>query len=286
MSGINSTRLRTTLRKNASMIRALISFPWAKRMLAGVEWLMFGGKAIERVLLKLLSLHYRSRFRRDWMWSREAPHFFNHRVGCFDFAFGNSGGGAYPYCRGFYVSELLRQGDKLLDIGCGDGFFTKRFFAKRCTSIDAVDIEPDAINSAHRENASANIRYHLLDAVSQRFPGDQYDVIVWDGALGHFAQETTHIMLSKITASLNKDGVFVGSESLGREVHDHLQFFETEEDLDRIFGRHFPYRAYRVVEYDTGFNPGFVRREAFWRCSSDPGRLEQAEWKPFRGMVI
>jgi 2-polyprenyl-3-methyl-5-hydroxy-6-metoxy-1,4-benzoquinol methylase len=192
----------------------------------------------------------------------------------------------YPYCRGFYVSELLRQGDKLLDIGCGDGFFTRRFFAKRCASIDAVDIEPDAIHSAHRENASTNIRYYLLDAVAKPFPGEQYDVIVWDGALGHFAQGATHVMLAKIKPALAKDGVFVGSESLGREGHEHLQFFETAEDLDRVFGRHFPFRAYRVVEYDTHFNPGFIRREVYWRCSSDPIRLEQAGWRSFSGMAV
>jgi cyclopropane fatty-acyl-phospholipid synthase-like methyltransferase len=33
----------------------------------------------------------------------------------------------------------VREGSRLLDIGCGDGFFTKRFFATRCAHIDTVD---------------------------------------------------------------------------------------------------------------------------------------------------
>ena len=240
----------------------------------------------EAILIKLLHLHYRSRFRRDWLWSKEGPHFFNHRIGCFDFMFGNASGGGYPYYRGFFVSELLRQGDRLLDIGCGDGFFTKRFFSKRCENIDAIDVEADAIESAQRHNAASNIRYYLLDAVVQPFPAKQYDVAVWDGAIGHFAATTTKAMLEKIILALASDGIFSGSESLGHEGHDHLQFFQGVEDLDALFGKHFAYRAYRVIEYDTGFAPGLIRREVFWRCSANSTRIERSGWTTFMGKLL
>lgn len=264
------------------MKRLLTSTRWGKRILVFAERLMFGGRGVEFVLTRLLRLHYASRFRRDWLWSKDGPHFFNHRIGFFDFVYGSASGGPYPYSRGFFISELLRQGDRLLDIGCGDGFFTKRFFSKRCASIDGIDIEPDAIDSARRNNGGRNIRYLVLDAVQQPFPTDCYDVVVWDGALGHFSPETTDTMLKKITQVLAKDGVFAGSESLGHEGHDHLQFFERVADLDKHFSKYFAYRAYRVVEYDTDFNPGLMRREAFWRCSNNPIRIEQAEWQIFR----
>jgi SAM-dependent methyltransferase len=268
-------------------VKRLFASSWlGKKLLRAAEYLLFGGKLTEAMLTKLLCWHYQSRFRREWLWSDDAPHFFNHRIGCFDFAFGDGGGGAYPYYRGFFVSELLVQGDRLLDIGCGDGFFTKRFFAKRCASIDAIDIEKDAIKCAQLNNAASNIRYHLLDAVRQRFPADRYDVVVWDGALGHFAPDTTRAMLEKIGLVLSDNGIFAGSESLGREGHDHLQFFDGIENLDSLFGQHFSYRAYRVIEYDTGFKSGFVRREAFWRCSVSPLRIEQSGWRTFTGKFL
>ena len=47
-------------------------------------------------------------------------------------------------------------------------------------------------------------------------------------------------MLEKIQKSLSGEGMFVGSESLRREGHDHLQF---------------PFRTYRVVHYTTNFIP-------------------------------
>lgn len=265
------------------MKRILTSSSLGKKVLTLAERVLFGGKMTEQVLSKLLNLHYKSRFRREWLWSQEAPHFFSHRIGFFDFVYGEASGGPYPYYRGFFVSELLQNNDKLLDIGCGDGFFTKRFYAKRCSLVDAIDIEADAIDAARTMNAASNINYHLLDAVQQPFPSKSYDIVVWDGALGHFAPGTTHIMLEKIVHVLSQNGVFAGSESLGHEGHDHLQFFETIQDLDVLFARHFAYRAYRVIEYDTAFNVGLLRREAFWRCSSSPLRLAEAGWTTFEG---
>ena len=265
------------------MKRILTSSPFGKRVLAFAERVIFGGKITEQLLTKLLNLHYKSKFRREWLWSQDAPHFFNHRIGFFDFVYGEASGGPYPYYRGFFVSELLQSNDKLLDIGCGDGFFTKRFYSKRCSLVDAIDIEADAIGAARTMNAASNIKYHLLDAVKQPFPSSSYDIVVWDGALGHFAPDTTHTMLEKIVRVLSHNGVFAGSESLGHEGHDHLQFFETIEDLDALFAKHFAYRAYRAIEYDTAFNVGLLRREAFWRCSSGPLRIAEAGWTTIQG---
>lgn len=260
----------------------LTSSFWGKKALMVIERIVFGGPFLEAVLLKLLSMHYRSLFRRNWAWSSEQPHFFNHRIGFFDFIYGNSESSVFPYYRGFFVSEVIKDQDLLLDIGCGDGFFTKRFYSRRCTHIDAIDIEPTAIAAATSQNASPKIRYQLRDAVIAPFPSDNYNVVVWDGALGHFAADTTHVMLNKIVGVLAEDGIFTGSESLGFEGHDHLQFFETIEDLDVLFCRHFAYRYYRVVNYDTPFSPGMLRQEAYWRCSATPLRVNLAEWKMFK----
>lgn len=264
------------------MKKFLISTALGKKLLWLMERIVFGGRVTETVLLKLLAAHYKSRFRRDWAWSAEQPHFFSHRIGFFDFSYGGAKSGVFPYYRGFFVSELIRDKDRLLDIGCGDGFFTKRFYSKRCAHIDAIDIEPEAIAAALAQNPSPKIRYQLRDAVNMPFPSNEYDVVVWDGAMGHFAPDTTHLMLDKIAGVLAENGVFSGSESLGFEGHDHLQFFESIKDLDTLFAAHFAYRAYRVVEYDTPFSPGMLRQEAFWRCSATPVRMTEAGWTTFK----
>jgi SAM-dependent methyltransferase len=251
-----------------------------RRLLRLETSIVGGGKQRESALLKLLGLHYASQYRRDWELGEEEPHFFSQRLGFFEFAFGQSRIGPYSFYRGFFASEVLQDNDRLLDIGCGDGFFTRRFLSERCAHIDAVDIEPSAIEAARISNRAPNIAYHLLDAVNQPFPDVDYDVIVWDGALGHFARDTTDHMLEKIRVALNPEGVFVGSESLGLEGSDHLQFFHSLEDLYTLFRPYFKHIQLRKITYRTGFGAAsFMREEGYWRCANDPKRLENAAWE-------
>ncbi|PWT93230.1 MAG: hypothetical protein C5B55_04935 [Blastocatellia bacterium] len=265
---------------NPTSRRRLRSFQ--QRLLSLKESLIWGGKNREKALLWLTGRYYRSRYRREWELDPEEPHFFSQRIGFFEFGFGQERIGPYGFFRGFFGSEMLLPGDELLDIGCGDGFFTRRFFSERCTHVDAVDIEPSAIAAAQEYNSAANITYHLLDAVNEPFPKDQYDVVVWDGALGHFEQQTTSNVLKKIQSVLTPEGVFIGSESLGVEGSDHLQFFESLDDLNALFSPFFRHVELRSVTYKTGIGRGaFVRREAYWRCSNDAARLETCRWRDY-----
>jgi 2-polyprenyl-3-methyl-5-hydroxy-6-metoxy-1,4-benzoquinol methylase len=256
------------------------------RLLSLKESALWGGSKRESALVKLLNRYYFSLYRRQWELSSEEPHFFSQRIGFFKFAFGDDGYGPYSFYRGFFGSEVVRPNDQLLDIGCGDGFFTKRFLSERCAKVDAVDIEPSAIESARLYNSAPNIAYCLLDAVNEPFPSEKYDVIVWDGAIGHFAKETTNLVLAKIQSALRPNGVFVGSESLGFEGSDHLQFFQTLEDLHALFKPFFKYVELRSVDYRTGQGASsFLRHEAYWRCANQEERLRECSWKSFAHQV-
>ena len=257
------------------------------KLLSLKESALWGGFRRESALVKLLNRYYFSLYRRQWELSTEEPHFFSQRIGFFKFAFAENGFGPYSFYRGFFGSEVVQPNDQLLDIGCGDGFFTKRFLSIRCKRVDAVDIEPSAIESAKLYNSAPNITYYLLDAVKEPFPSDKYDVIAWDGALGHFAKETTNHVLAKIKSALKPNGVFVGSESLGFEGSDHLQFFDSLQDLHEVFKAHFPFIQLRAVDYRTGQGrSSFVRREAFWRCANEEKRLRESSWESFSQQAV
>ena len=252
------------------------------RLLSAKESALWGGLRRESALLRLLNRYYFSLYRRQWELSSEEPHFFTQRIGFFKFVFDDNGFGPYSFYRGFFGSEVVQLDDQLLDIGCGDGFFTKRFLSTRCRKVDAVDIEPSAIESAELYNSAPNITYYLLDAVNAPFPSDKFDVIAWDGALGHFAKETTDLVLAKIQSALKTNGVFFGSESLGFEGSDHLQFFNSLDDLHALFKPHFKFVQLRAVDYTTGQgNSSFVRQEAYWRCANEEKRLRECNWQSY-----
>lgn len=263
-------------------IRKLIFSSLGRSVLNTAEMIVFGGALRRKLWKRMLGLQLKSQFRRDWIWKRIPPHFTDYDINMFNFAFGATGRGAYNFFNGFFVTELLSQGDRLLDIGCGDGFFARRFYSPICSLIDAVDIEPTAIAAAKSRNMATNIRYQLLDATSCPFPEENYNVIVWDGAIGHFSPDTTASMLEKIASCLDENGVFCGSESLGHEEgHDHLQFFETIDDLRRLLSPYFKYVHVREIVYPMPFNPKLTRREVFWRCAHNSSRLDLASWSTF-----
>ena len=247
----------------------------ARALLRAKEHVLYGGARRERLLRRLLGAHYTSLFRRDWQLSSEPPHFFDHRLDAYKLLDG--AGGVQPMTRGFLVAELLRPDDIVLDIGCGDGFFDRAFFADRCAAVDAIDIEQSAIAHSEAVNAASNVTYRRMDAVAEPFPRDRYDVVVWDGALGHFAPDTTDMMLAKIASVLASDGVFVGSESLGTEGSDHLQWFETLDSLGDRFRRQFAQVELRELSYTIG--GGRERREAFWRCGASDERMRAQDWR-------
>jgi SAM-dependent methyltransferase len=175
--------------------------------------------------------------------------------------------------RGYLAAQVMEPGDVVLDIGCGDGFYAHRFFAPGVAHVDSIDIEASAISHARRHHPATNIAYHRLDAVVQPFPRDRYDVVVWDGAIGHFAPDATQKMLSKIRNALAPDGLFVGSESLGEEGHDHLQFFSGIEALRAVLGSEYPVVRLTQMRYDN-------RHEAYWRCAlAATSRLAFADWR-------
>lgn len=243
------------------------------------ERLIYLNGLSEHLAIKWLQRVYLGKFRLDWVLSKAPPHFYSHRMGMAQFTFGEAVLGPYTYFRGFFACQVIRDGDKLLDIGCGDGFFTKRFFSAKCSHVDGIDIEPSAIHCAERENGAENIRYHLLDAVGSDFPRRKYDVVVWDGAIGHFPPDALEIMLQKILDAVSPDGIFVGSESLGDEGADHLTRFYALDDFGKLFSRYFKY--VEVSSQDYRLAGDFLRHEAYWRCANQPDRLQRLTWNQY-----
>jgi len=251
------------------LMRAFASF-W--------EGLVWGGTIREEVLIWLLRHHYQSLFRRLWQLGTKKPHFTYHRLTWFLFGFGKGRIHPYQLARAFYAAEVLRSDDTVLDIGCGDGFLTNHFLSTQCAEVDAIDIDPGAIHLAKRTNTRSNITYYLRNAVTEPFPRDKYDVIVWNGAIGHFAPAETALVLKKIATALHPAGIFAGSESLGHEGHDHLQFFRTTRDLEDLFQSHFAHVWTKALRYPIN-DATFIRDEAYWWCSNSPSRLTESTWR-------
>lgn len=83
-----------------------------------------GGSWRGRLLAALLLHHHRGRIRLAWRLATHAPHFTDFAWVATEFAFGEFT--ASHFNRAFFTAELLQPVDRVLDIGCGDGFADRR----------------------------------------------------------------------------------------------------------------------------------------------------------------
>jgi SAM-dependent methyltransferase len=228
------------------------------------SWL---SETAETLCFPILDKAYTLDFRKRWS-GGNVPHFDTHHYHFFKWFRGTSTRGPHEFSRAFHASLFIRPGDLVLDLGCGDGFITSRFIAVAAREVHALDLEQDAINQATKRNCRDNIKYVRSNAVKDPFPAPCYDAVVWNGSMGHFTSGETHAVVAKIANSLKDAGVFVGSESLGTEGGDHLQYFDAGVQIAALFLPHFAEVYYTEASYYL--EDGFQRRECYWVCSKSP----------------
>jgi 2-polyprenyl-3-methyl-5-hydroxy-6-metoxy-1,4-benzoquinol methylase len=84
---------------------------------------------------------------REFWFSDEMPKYSNLRASHF-LGYNNK----FPpwLSRGFYSRQAIKKGDRVLDIGGGNGFFTCFFLSDICSKIDAIDINHKAIKNSRK----------------------------------------------------------------------------------------------------------------------------------------
>ena len=87
--------------------------------------------------------------------------------------------------RANYFIELARvqPGNKVLEIGCGTGLFTRKFFEATQAHITATDISEDLLREAKRMLPQVNFKKD--DAMKLSFADNAFDVVFGSSVLHH-----------------------------------------------------------------------------------------------------
>lgn len=83
----------------------------------------------------------------------------------------------------FFV-ERVSTGERVLDIGCGNGALARDVAEKAQAKVVGVDFNQANIDKATRENAHADVRYRCGDALEE-LPAEGFDVVVLSNVLEH-----------------------------------------------------------------------------------------------------
>lgn len=124
--------------------------------------------------------------------------------------------------------EGIKCGDRVLELGCGTGYFTKEV-AKTIADITAIDISQDLINLAKKNVKDGSVKFVVDNAYETKFHGSSFDIIIGSSVLHHLDIGRA---LSEIYRLL-KNG--------GKAVFTELNMLNPQIFLERKFRKSFPY---------------------------------------------
>jgi SAM-dependent methyltransferase len=82
------------------------------------------------------------------------------------------------------LSDHLRSGMSVLELGCGTGYFTREL--ARCgAEVVAVDVSPELLEIARADGPAANVRYEIQNACALSYPDACFDSVVGSSVLHH-----------------------------------------------------------------------------------------------------
>jgi SAM-dependent methyltransferase len=82
------------------------------------------------------------------------------------------------------LSEHLRPGMTVLELGCGTGHFTREL-ARSGADIVAVDVSPELLAIARADRCASNVRYEIQNACALGYSDATFNSVVGSSVLHH-----------------------------------------------------------------------------------------------------
>jgi 2-polyprenyl-3-methyl-5-hydroxy-6-metoxy-1,4-benzoquinol methylase len=152
-----------------------------------------------------------------------------------------------------FLLDHVAPGERVLDLGCGDGAFAAALLGAGC-EVTMADVAQEALRRA-RARAPGAVAVALAEGAPLPFAEDAFDV-VWAGeVLEHVADVVG--LLAEVRRVLRWDGrLLVTTPWHGRLVVASDAHFDPRADHLRFFSA----RTLRAVLADAGFASARVRR--------------------------
>jgi 2-polyprenyl-3-methyl-5-hydroxy-6-metoxy-1,4-benzoquinol methylase len=152
-----------------------------------------------------------------------------------------------------FLVERVTAGERVLDLGCGDGAFAGELVAAGC-EVTMADVAEQALRRA-RTRAPGAVAVALVEGAALPFDEDAFDV-VWAGeVLEHVADVVG--LLAEVRRVLRWGGRLLATTPWhGRIVVATDAHFDPRADHLRFFSA----RTLRAVLADAGFSDVEVRR--------------------------
>jgi ubiquinone/menaquinone biosynthesis C-methylase UbiE len=120
------------------------------------------------------------------------------------------------------VAAGIRPGDRVLDVGCGTGYFA-RLLAQTIGpegSVVGVDAAPEMVaHAASRSRSAANLTFEVGNAVALNFPDSSFDVVVSSLTMHHLAAADQLPAMGEISRVMRPGGTVLIAEFQAPKGH-------------------------------------------------------------------
>lgn len=200
---------------------------------------------------------------RDWG-KPQKPFFFKKEADLYGWYYNAPKKGVEWIEQGVYPRQAMTKGCKVLDLCCGDGFFPYMFYSDFASRVDALDFDRDAITHANTNYAAPNVHFHQSNIITDEFPNNQYDVVIWNTAMDYFSHEQQEIVFTKIMKAAKSDFIFFGSvpkveEGSLKHSDNHVKHFSSYSQLEEVLKKWFK----EIVIFHTDYNH---RSTFYFKC--------------------
>jgi SAM-dependent methyltransferase len=208
----------------------------------------------------------------ETMKNYDHPVWFPHRL---DMANWHTDRNPHFLERGIYSHQVIMAGDDVLELCCGDGFYSYYFLSGKAASVDSLDIDDLALSWARKYHSAPNINFLHINIAREPFPKSKYNVVVWDGAMRRLKRDDIEVTLDKVVEVLRPtDGVFSSYVELQDVTEPYLTPLGLA-DMKQLLQSRFP-----VVEWVRTSTPGRPNNYYFHCYMSDkkgrPGRTSNS----------
>lgn len=117
--------------------------------------------------------------------------------------------------------ELDLKGKKILDYGCGDGFYSS-YFCEKGACVTGVDISAEMIDFARNnlKNNNAKIYFYQTDGKNLEFEDDHFDIIISTLVLQHVLdKKALSHLFNEFSRTLKEDGELIHFDRVKEDPH-------------------------------------------------------------------
>ena len=108
-----------------------------------------------------------------------------------------------------FVSKLLEGRNKILEVGCGDGWCS-RVVAKKVKDLTLSDYDPQFVKEASQVNNDLkNIEFLINDFTKDHIKGEGYDGFYCLDVLEHISKEKEDMFIKNIIKSCKNNAIFI-----------------------------------------------------------------------------